>query len=234
VKRPQPKKPSTDADASHSGRLRIISGSLRSRVIEFSTDPRTRPMKDRTREAVFSLLGGKFSGYVAIDLFAGSGILAIETLSRGAAYAMAIEMLPRAAREITLNVKRFGIEDRFCVFNSDTFHWMRDLDDHIQQLSRRFDIDIEAPWCVFVCPPYSLWESDTAALRQLLVQCVDASPLHSLFAIELHESTPLEILPPSLDWQTRAYRPAMMAIGEKTASPSMDTIHPLAKPSDRT
>ncbi len=173
-------------------------------------------MKDRTREAVFSLMGGKFSGYVAFDLFAGSGILAIECLSRGAAYGVAIEMLPRAAKEISLNAKRLGVEDRFCVFTSDTFAWIRNLNDHIEQLSRRFQTNIDAPWCVFVCPPYSLWESKTEALRELLVQWVDAAPANSLFAIELDELTPLSMLPESLEWQTRVYRPAMMAIGEKS------------------
>ena len=173
-------------------------------------------MKDRTREAVFSLMGGKFTGYVAFDLFAGSGILGIECVSRGAAYGVAIEMLPRAAKEITLNTKRLGVDSRFCVFTSDTFDWMRNLNDHIDQLSRRFETRIVAPWCVFVSPPYSLWESHTEPLRQLLNQFVDAAPASSLFAIELHETTPLEILPANLEWQTRAYRPAMMAIGEKS------------------
>jgi 16S rRNA (guanine966-N2)-methyltransferase len=216
VKRPHPKKKLTESEIGDTGRLRIISGSLRTRIIEFSTDPRTRPMKDRTREAVFSLMGGKFSGYVAFDLFAGTGILAIECVSRGAAYGVAIEMLPRAAKEITVNAKRLGVEDRFCIFTADTFTWIDDLNDHIQQLSRRFQTSIDAPWCVFICPPYSLWESKTEALRDLLVRWVDAAPANSLFAIELDMSTPLSILPESLEWQTRAYRPAMMAIGEKS------------------
>ncbi len=172
-------------------------------------------MKDRTREAVFSLLGGKLTGYVAFDLFAGSGILAMEAISRGAAYAVAIEMLARPAKEIMANAKRLGVDDRLCVFTSDTFDWIQNLRDHVEQLSRRFETAIDAPWCVFVCPPYRLWESNTESLRQLLVQWVDTAPCKSLFAIELDESTPLEILPASLEWQTRAYRPAMMAIGEK-------------------
>jgi len=172
-------------------------------------------MKDRTREAVFSLLGGKLSGYVAFDLFAGSGILAIESISRGAAYGVVVEMLSRAAKEITINAKRLGVENRLCVFTADTFDWLRNLKDHVEQLSHRFETRIDAPWCVFVCPPYKLWESHTEELRGMLATFVEAAPANSLFAVELDEATPLEILPASLDWQTRAYRPAMMAIAEK-------------------
>ena len=174
-------------------------------------------MKDRTREAVFSLLGGKLSGYVAFDLFAGSGILAIESVSRGAAYGIAIEMLSRAAREITSNAKRLGVDNRLCVFTADTFQWLRNLKDHVEQLGIRFETSADAPWCVFVCPPYKMWESQTEELRELLVTLVEAAPPKSLFAIELDEATPLEILPEVLEWQTRAYRPAMMAIAEKDA-----------------
>ncbi len=86
-------RPTDDANPSTTGRVRIIAGTHRSRAIEFTTDPRTRPMKDRTREAVFNLLGGSLSGYAAFDLFAGSGILAMESLSRGAHYAVAIETI---------------------------------------------------------------------------------------------------------------------------------------------
>jgi 16S rRNA G966 N2-methylase RsmD len=64
--------------------LRIIAGTLRTRKIQFAVDPRTRPMKDRTREAVMSLLGGTFKDAAVFDLFGGTGVLAFETLSRGA------------------------------------------------------------------------------------------------------------------------------------------------------
>ena len=64
--------------------LRIIGGRLRGSVIEYHGDPRTRPMKDRVREAAFNLIGPQVVGTFAIDLFAGTGALAFEALSRGA------------------------------------------------------------------------------------------------------------------------------------------------------
>src|SRR6478735_6302833 len=71
--------------------LRIIGGSLRGRKIEYSGDARTRPMKDRVREAVFNLLGYSVEGTHVIDLFAGTGAMAIEAISRGATKAICIE-----------------------------------------------------------------------------------------------------------------------------------------------
>lgn len=163
---------------------------------------------------MFNLLGGKLTDMIGFDLFAGSGILAMEAVSRGAKYAVAIELFARAAREITSNSKHLGIDNQIAVFNQDTFRWFDHIDDHIAQLNRRFDVATPLPWCVFICPPYKLWETQTEDLRKLLADWTSHAPLSSLFAIELDESTPLDILPSSIEWQTRLYRPAMMAIGE--------------------
>ena len=67
---------------------RIIGGDLRGRWIEFEPSGRTRPMKDRVRETLFDLLGIDVRGTIAVDLFAGTGALAFEALSRGAATAV--------------------------------------------------------------------------------------------------------------------------------------------------
>src|SRR6186713_2214397 len=77
--------------------LRIIGGTLRHRKLQYSGDLRTRPMKDRVREAVFNLLGPQIKGTHAIDLFAGTGALGLEAVSRGASRATLIERhLPTA------------------------------------------------------------------------------------------------------------------------------------------
>ncbi len=84
-------------------------------------------MKDRTREAVFSLLGGMLEGYIAADLFGGSGILGLECLSRGAEHAIIIEMLPKASREIRENAGKLGVADQTSVITADTFAWPNNL-----------------------------------------------------------------------------------------------------------
>ena len=65
--------------------LRIVGGRFRGRKLLYSGDFRTRPMKDRLREAVFNLVGPAVAGMHAIDLFGGTGALGLEALSRGAA-----------------------------------------------------------------------------------------------------------------------------------------------------
>ena len=70
------------ADPQRAAKLRIIAGTHRGRTLVYRGDPVTRPMKDRTREALFSRLGGMFQGGIAIDLFAGTGVLGFESLLR--------------------------------------------------------------------------------------------------------------------------------------------------------
>jgi len=91
--------------------MRIISGQWRSRPLDAPPGPGTRPTADRARETLFSMLVsriGSFEGLSILDLFAGSGALSLEALSRGAARAFLVER-DRAAREaITVNVARFA------------------------------------------------------------------------------------------------------------------------------
>src|SRR6478672_723645 len=95
--------------------LRIIGGSMRGRKLEYSGDMRTRPMKDRVREAVFNLLGYSVNGAHVIDPFAGTGAMAIEAISRGAAQATCIERHYPTSKLIERGARDLGIADRFTV-----------------------------------------------------------------------------------------------------------------------
>src|SRR6476661_8043397 len=95
--------------------LRIVGGSMRGRKLKYSGDLRTRPMKDRVREAVFNLLGTQVAGSHAIDLFAGTGALGLEAISRGAAMATFIERHLPTANLIQENASAIGIAERINV-----------------------------------------------------------------------------------------------------------------------
>ena len=89
--------------------LRIVGGSLRSRKWSFPDLPGLRPTPDRVRETLFNWLAPYVSGMRVLDLFAGSGALAFEALSRGAASATLVESDPVAARNLKATATLFGL-----------------------------------------------------------------------------------------------------------------------------
>ena len=94
--------------------MRVVAGSARGRRISAPPGTETRPTTDRVREAVFNALGslGAVDGAVVLDLFAGSGALGIEALSRGATSAHFVESDRRAAAVIEENLATLGLDDR--------------------------------------------------------------------------------------------------------------------------
>jgi 16S rRNA (guanine966-N2)-methyltransferase len=89
--------------------LRIVGGSLRGRKWAFPDAPGLRPTPDRVRETLFNWLGPHIAGMRVLDLFAGSGALAFEALSRGAATATLVESDRTAAAELRATAARFGL-----------------------------------------------------------------------------------------------------------------------------
>jgi 16S rRNA (guanine966-N2)-methyltransferase len=176
-------------------------------------------MKDRTREAVMSLLGGSFENSIAFDLFGGTGILAFETISRGAAKGVVFEILKSAVREIRTNAEALGIEGRVEIFQTDVLVWSESMlhAGSSEKVCEELGIAIDVPWVVYCCPPYALWDTDGQRLHDILKAWWHASPVGSLFAVELEERTPREYLPKDVEWDIRIYKPARMAIGEKDA-----------------
>lgn len=95
--------------------LRIIAGQWRGRPLAAPEGDTTRPTADRTRETLFSMLTsrlGSFEGLAVADLFAGSGALGLEALSRGAAHALFVEQDPPAIRAIRRNIANLRAQDQ--------------------------------------------------------------------------------------------------------------------------
>jgi 16S rRNA (guanine966-N2)-methyltransferase len=122
------------------GEVRIIGGEWRGRKLHFPIVPGLRPTPDRVRETVFNWLQFRVPGTRCLDLFAGSGALGLEALSRGAAEVVFVERDPDAAAALRA---RLGVLDcpRGHVVTRDAFAWLA------QEPARPFDI-------VFLDPPY--------------------------------------------------------------------------------
>lgn len=190
------------------GKLRIIGGKFRGRQIEYSGDPVTRPMKDITREACFNLVGGYVAGKAVFDLFAGTGAIGLEAVSRGASQAVLIERHIPTIRIVESNVQTLEAEPDVEVVNSDTFFWVR-------QFLKDTPKWPEEPWVVFCCPPYVLFEENKDELQITLASMIDVAPEGSIFVAEYDQRFSASDLPDSVEWQTRFYAPAYISVAHK-------------------
>ena len=181
--------------------LRIVGGRFRGRRLTYSGDRRTRPMKDRVRQAMFDLLGPGLRGTHAIDLFGGTGILALEAISRGASRATIIEQHFPSARLIETNAAALGASEMTEVVGADTFLWVK-MATH----------DLEIPWTVFCSPPYQFYHERVDDVLQLLQTLIDLAPARSNFIVESDTEFDPERLPCVERWTIRDHAPARLAI----------------------
>src|SRR5689334_2118201 len=101
--------------------LRIVAGSLRGRKLNCVVEPGLRPTPDMVREALFNILGNAVPGRPFFDLFAGTGAVGLEALSRGAAPVEFIEREPRAASSIIKHLHAFDVADQARVYKADVY-----------------------------------------------------------------------------------------------------------------
>lgn len=121
--------------------MRVITGSARGAKLRTLDGLATRPTSDRVKEAIFNIIQFDIEGRRVLDLFGGSGQLAIEALSRGAAYAVLVDQNPQAVSVIKENLKKTKLDQKASVFQSDYLRFLSTTRD-------RFDI-------IFLDPPYA-------------------------------------------------------------------------------
>ncbi len=158
-------------------------------------------MKHRVREAIFNLVGPSIKGKHAIDLFAGTGAIGLEALSRGAASATFVERHIPTARLITENVAALDVEDRCQVASVDALLW-----------PRRETPPADPAWVVFISPPYELYLSQLDEMVALVARAVDLAPPESTIVVEADDRFDFDNLPEADCWDVRTYRPAVVGI----------------------
>jgi 16S rRNA (guanine966-N2)-methyltransferase len=173
--------------------LRIVAGAWGGRRIEAPAGRGTRPTADRVREALFSILG-PVSGLRVLDLYAGSGALGLEALSRGAASAAFVDSDERAAAAIRRNLAALGAAAP--VHRRDALAWLTSVTGE----GRVFDL-------AFVDPPYSSAPRLAARLSERLPAVLSEG---SLIVTESDKRMPLELDLPLRD--ERVYGDTRIAI----------------------
>ncbi len=162
--------------------MRVVAGEFRGRRLAAPRGRRTRPTADRVREALFSMLGD-LAGARVLDLYAGSGALGIEALSRGAGSAVFVERDPRAAAVIERNLAELGLEQRVVT------------DEALRYLARAkssFDL-------VFCDPPYDSAPRNAGTLAERLPAVLAD---HARIVTESDKRDPLELPFPLLTERT--------------------------------
>ncbi|MDB4957840.1 MAG: rRNA ((966)-N(2))-methyltransferase [Myxococcales bacterium] len=140
--------------------MRIVGGSLGGRVLRTPAGADTRPTTDKVRQALFNILGS-VEGIHVLDLFAGSGALGIEALSRGATHATFFDLAKPAISAVRANLRDLEIEDRATVVAGDS----------VALAARHAP---RSPWgLVFVDPPY---RSDLATRAVLALPPQNLAP----------------------------------------------------------
>ena len=123
------------------GKIRIIGGEWRRRIISFPDLADLRPTPDRVRETVFNWLGQDLGGKVCLDLFAGSGAMGFEAASRGAKHVVMVESKPTIVSALQVNVEKLKAAQVELIRMDAIAFIMSD--------SRQFDV-------IFIDPPYRL------------------------------------------------------------------------------
>ena len=135
--------------------LRVIAGKARGMKLRAVPGDSTRPVMDRVKEALFSIIGSDIHRASFLDLFAGTGSVGIEALSRGADFALFVELNRRACRVIRDNLDHTGLSDSAAVVRRDAFQLLS------RPPQRRFDY-------IYIAPPQyqGIWHKCLYALEQ--------------------------------------------------------------------
>lgn len=127
--------------------MRVITGTLKGRTIQQVPGPHTRPTSDKVKEAVFHVMGPYFKGGHSLDLYAGSGSLGIEALSRGMHSAIFIDRAREAVQTIRRNIRQLHLEENATVYRNNALRAL----DILAKKQESFDL-------IFIDPPYDSTE----------------------------------------------------------------------------
>lgn len=142
------------------GCVRVIAGSLRSRSLQAPTGLSTRPTSDRLRETLFNVLAPRIQNAAFLDLYAGSGAVGIEALSRGAGPVVFVERVQPALNVLRANLQRLGLSDNLQVLSAAVATFLR------SPAAQTFDI-------VFLDPPYESADEYEKSLQLLGGSAID-------------------------------------------------------------
>src|SRR5262245_65670574 len=173
--------------------LRIVAGSLRGRKLTCTVSPQLRPTPQMVREALFSILGNAVPDRPFLDVFAGTGVVGLEAISRGASSVTFIERDFRVVEAIEHHLEEFGVAESATLVRADVYRWVG-----------HYEAPAE-PVTVFISPPFPDLQRRADDLLQLLTQLQQKLASGSVVVLQSEANLTPEPLPPGEQWERRRY-----------------------------
>ena len=175
--------------------MRVISGTAKGRRLQSVPGDATRPITDRVKEALFNILSASILDARLLDLFAGTGSVGIEALSRGAAHVVFVDRSPAALRTVRLNLDHTRLAARATLLHVDAFRYLA------APVEQPFDV-------VYIAPPqYKGWWADALSIldvRPAWLACESAGGGVAIAQIHPREYGELA-LPNLVEYDRRKY-----------------------------
>lgn len=186
--------------------VRIVAGSLRGRKLNVVVHAGMRPTPQMVREALFSILGNAVPDRVFYDVFAGTGVVGLEAISRGATSARLIEKDGRQAADIQKYADQFGIGAKVQILKADAYRWAE------RWLPPKDAVNL------FLSPPFPDLTEKFDEFLALVKLLWDKAPTESVLAVQAEEGFPIEQLPDAGAWDVRSYGRNMLCFYVKSVA----------------
>jgi 16S rRNA (guanine(966)-N(2))-methyltransferase RsmD len=173
--------------------LRIVAGSLRGRKLTCSVNANLRPTPQMVREALFSILGTAVPERPFFDIFAGTGVVGLEAISRGASSVTFIERDFRLIADLERHIDAFGVGDQARIARTDVYRWIE-----------RWEAPPE-PITAFLSPPFRDFEQRLDELLNVIAKLQERVQPGSVIVLQAESKAPLDDLPVRADWDERHY-----------------------------
>jgi 16S rRNA (guanine(966)-N(2))-methyltransferase RsmD len=191
--------------------LRIVAGEFRGRKLNCNVGSYLRPTPQRVREALFSILGNAVPDRLFVDVFAGTGIIGLEALSRGAKHTLFVERDFRSAGEIEKHIQAFGVRDRATLARADVYRW-----------AERWQPPSE-PVNFFVSPPFADLTDRLDGFLELVALLWSKLAVGSVIVLQGEDGFAYEELVDAPMWEARKYGRNLLLIRVKEVAAPDET-----------
>jgi 16S rRNA (guanine966-N2)-methyltransferase len=183
--------------------VRIVAGDLKGRKLIVHVSPDLRPTPQMVREALFSILGNAVPERPFVDIFAGTGIVGLEALSRGASSAIFVERDFRLVQDLDGYLRKFSLARQARIFRTDAYHWIAGWRAPAEPVN------------VFISPPFADFTDRPTELLAAAGALQEKVATESVIVLQAERGTALEAHPAFAGWEHRRYSRNVLLLWQK-------------------